>query len=358
MPSRSLFVPANHMLVLYCVLYAVGDLLRAFWFESDSSDDAQAISVIFFLLALWLTANAVLYYRAFLDEMDAAAEMEQDGAGGRNARSGTHCIEGTGVSMALAEAAANGAVGIATGTAPSDVDLAMAPSASDSRSSSEPSRQGSRRAAVGWGSGWRGTWQRWTFYLNTEAGIAYALNILGSLGYVVSSLISMFLTVNSVGTARQIDKASLFLDCINMVVFIIDGVLFFHVWWKENAATTFKGKMRSVYFWGNLCNTLSSIAYLCFVAWSLRQRYRLEEDERARHLPPTDHGRWYDDELIDVTFRQRSLYFAADLVYLVYALLLEIGWWWEHEETDQLQSRLDAASKRKEAQQQQDNGIA
>jgi len=51
------------MLLLYCILYAIGDMLRAFWFENDQSDDAVGINAIFFVLAVWLVINACVYYK-------------------------------------------------------------------------------------------------------------------------------------------------------------------------------------------------------------------------------------------------------------------------------------------------------
>ena len=59
----SLFVPANHMLVLYSSLYLVGDFLRAFFYKADDSADAVGISVLFFFLSIWLVLNSIIYYK-------------------------------------------------------------------------------------------------------------------------------------------------------------------------------------------------------------------------------------------------------------------------------------------------------
>jgi len=336
MASSSLFVTANHMLLLYCILYAIGDLLRAFWFESDQSDDAVGISAIFFVLSIWLVINSIIYYKAFLDEMDES-HGRRSAAGARS----TPHIEGTGVSSALAEAAANGAIGLHAGPI-SDADITL----EDARTGVRRSSSGDDSLSYGSGSGWSRTYRRWTRYLFTEVGIAYFLNIVGSVGYVISSLISLFLTVNTIGTAREVDRASLYLDAVNMAVFIVDAGLFAHVWWRENEETTFRGKIKSIYFWANLCNTVNSVAYFIFISWSLRQRYRLAEEERLYH-PDDTKGVWYEDQLIGVTFDQRSMYLCADLVYLIYAVLLELGWSWEHN------SAVALAAQQRQSQQQQ-----
>jgi hypothetical protein len=258
--SRSLFIPANHMLLLYCILYAIGDLLRAFWFESDQSDDAVGISVIFFVLSIWLVINSILYYAAFIDEMEYRSHQISNTPNNSNVSMDNHLmrpvspsirIEGSGVSIALAEAAANGAVGLTSGNnnIPSDSENIILDDARiGTRNDSAGGYGSSDRATEDTGFNFTRIYRRWTFYLHTEVGLAYFLNIIGSVGYVVSSLISMFLTVNSIGTAREVDRASLYLDTINMLIFIIDAFLFAHVWWRENEETTIKGKMKSVYF--------------------------------------------------------------------------------------------------------------
>jgi hypothetical protein len=398
------------MLSLYCVLYALGDLLRARWFARDATPDAVGVSVGFFVLSLWLVANSIVYYRAFLDEMDEAADaaaaaaetteaepnaggaavtIDQEAqvspaastmdAGGQRNRLGsmtgedarTNHIEGTGVSFALAAAAAEGA--LTAGFSPSNDDScsnsveagsdpttttssadATGSASAVSVSVTEPSARpfGPRRR---WGEGLRGTWRRWTFHLRSEVGLAYFLNIVGSVGYVVSSLITLFLTVEQIGSARQIDRASLALDCVNMLLFSVDGVLFFHVWWRENPAQTFRGKMRSVYFWANLANTASSVAYFAFVVWALRQRFRLAEEEAAHAQQQDKAGSssWYNTELVHVQSRQRSLYFGADVVYLLYAALLELGWSREHGQQEHQKQHLDANASGPKLQQQQ-----
>ncbi len=39
--------------------------------------------------------------------------------------------------------------------------------------------------------------------------------------------LSLSLLLSQLGTARQVDRASLYLDAVNMAVFIIDAILFF-----------------------------------------------------------------------------------------------------------------------------------
>jgi hypothetical protein len=74
------------------------------------------------------------------------------------------------------------------------------------------------------------------------------------------------------------------------------------------------------------------VAYFAFIVWSLQQRYILADEEPA-HAKPGENPHettWYDDQLVHVSFKQRTMYFAADLIYLAYALMLEWGWSWEH----------------------------
>lgn len=71
--------------------------------------------------------------------------------------------------------------------------------------------------------------------------------------------------------------------------------------------------------------TFSSIGYFAFVVYALNARYVLQ-DEESRHLAAGDRG-WYDAQIIEVNFRQRTMYFVADVVYLMYAIMLEIGWY-------------------------------
>jgi hypothetical protein len=300
--------------------------------------------------------------------MDAGGRRNRLGSmTGEDAR--TNHIEGTGVSFALAAAAAEGA--LTAGFSPSSDSCSNSVEAGSDPNSTSSSSAARNESAVAvsvaeqqshfgprrWGDGLRATWRRWTFHLRSEVGLAYFLNIVGSVGYVVSSLITLFLTVEQIGSARQIDRASLALDCINMLLFSVDGFLFFHVWWRENPAPTFRGKVRSVYFWANLANTASSVAYFAFVIWALRQRFRLAEEEaalQAQQQGKAGSSSWYDAELVHVKSRQRSLYFGADVVYLLYAALLELGWSREHgQQAAQQQKQRDDASDSKLQQQQQ-----
>lgn len=165
----SLFVVANHMLVLYSLLYLIGDFLRAFFYRSDSSSDAVGISVLFFFLSIWLFLNSIIYFRAFMHELETYST------------SGGSSVEGTGVASANTEMTVGGG----------DQQITSA------QSKNETTMQ---------------IWKRWTYYLRTEVGLAYFLNIVGSAGYVLSSLISMFLTMGTTFGARDVDRASLFLD--------------------------------------------------------------------------------------------------------------------------------------------------
>jgi hypothetical protein len=134
--AMSLFVLSNHMLVIYCVVYLIGDFLRAFFYRSDTSSDAVGISVLFFFLSIWLVLNSLIYYKAFLQE------MESYHTGGAVA-----AVEGTGVSSANAEFA-NG-----------------------ERSEGPITTAQSKNETFGQ------AYKRWTYYLKTEVGIAYFLNI-------------------------------------------------------------------------------------------------------------------------------------------------------------------------------------
>jgi hypothetical protein len=140
-------------------------------------------------------------------------------------------------------------------------------------------------------------------------------------------MISLFLSIGTTYSARDVDKASLFLDSVNMLIFVVDGFLFYRVWWRESDQPTVSKKCANVYMCANLCNMASSLAYFSFIVWSLNARFELGREE-AKHVAAGELD-WYDRELIDVTFKQRTMYFMADAVYLVYALLLELGWYSE-----------------------------
>ena len=327
------------MLVVYCIFYLMGDFLRAFFYPSDNSSDAVGISVLFFFLSLWLLVNSIVYYRAFLEEMDIFHS-----SGG----SMSHLVDGYGITSAHSEL--NRKLSLATDSrpttpttrqttsttptsrpAPSPTVESIQSTTSDSitrmdgdnaSAESTPTVLLPRLSQLHPKLSWKQTYHRWTRYLNTEVGIAYFLNFVGSLGYVISSVISLFLTLGTTYDARQIDKASLFIDSINMVVFIIDGALFWHVWWLE-AGQEHRSKMLcSLHNWSNFLNTSSSVAYFAFIIYALNARYQLEREEWV-HLAAGD-THWYDRQLIDVTFKQRTMYFAADIIYLIYAIMLEI----------------------------------
>ena len=134
----SLFVVANHMLVIYSFLYVIGDFLRAFFYRSDESSDAVGISVLFFFLSIWLVLNSLIYYKAFLQEMESYT------ISGHSTSHGA----GTGVSSANAEVSAGGS---------SDQ-----PPTTSAKSENETFDQACKR---------------WTYYLRTEVGLAYFLNI-------------------------------------------------------------------------------------------------------------------------------------------------------------------------------------
>ena len=72
------------------------------------------------------------------------------------------------------------------------------------------------------------------------------------------------------------------------------------------------------------------MCYLGFIVWTLRAHYVLEDEEGA-HLAVGD-PEWFDREMRGVSRKQRTMYLAADIIYLVYALLLEYGWRTEHKE--------------------------
>lgn len=126
---------------------------------------------------------------------------------------------------------------------------------------------------------------------------------VGSLGYFLSSLVSLFTSIGTTDGSREIDRASLFLDAINMMVFIVDGMLFWRLWWKESEEElTWKQKCVSIHSIANACNTFSSVAYLAFVIYALDARYKLQAQE-AEHVAKGDKN-WYDESIIDVVFKQ------------------------------------------------------
>lgn len=91
----------------------------------------------------------------------------------------------------------------------------------------------------------------------------------------------------------------------------------------------------------NLCNTASSVCYVAFIAWTLQRRRELAAAEPAH----SDEDGWYDSQLRDVTRRQRAMYFASDVVYLLYSVLLELGW------------RREKGAKKRDQTQTQTQGI-
>jgi len=64
------------------------------------------------------------------------------------------------------------------------------------------------------------------------------------------------------------------------------------------------------------------VFYLASIAWALHRRRALSATSLAR---PRDDA-WYDEQLNQVIHTTRSLFFASDLVYLLYSILIEIGW--------------------------------
>lgn len=190
----------------------------------------------------------MLYYSAFLDEMDAFGARAGGAAGGaRSAAISAVPVEGTGIVSTTARVVAEIERSRSRSvTTPSSGGEARSPSTVASRNgaavdtaAADCDSDAESFAAV---------WHRWTRFLSTEVGIAYALNIVGSLGYVASSTVSVFVTVEAADAARSVDRAALWIDLANMIVFSVDGILFFRVWWKENDQTTGIGKMKSVYF--------------------------------------------------------------------------------------------------------------
>lgn len=256
----SSFILANHMLLLYSLLYCIGDFLRAFIYNSSSSSSAAGVglAITFFVLSVWLLLNALIYFKAFLEEMELlrSSSSSKHVATVREDSESPGPIEGTGVLSTNAEIANGGLGGVDGGSEPPP------PLSSKDRSTD---------------SSFASAYRRWSYYLHTRVGLAYFLNIIGSLGYMVSSLISLFLSFSSGFSSREIDKASLFLDCVNMSCFLVDGVLFWRVWWREaeEQYPTLKGKCGNVYMWANACNTLSSAGYWAIVAWSVREKLRV-----------------------------------------------------------------------------------
>lgn len=150
------------MLIVYSLAYLVGDFLRAFFYRSDTSDDAIGISVMFFFLSIWLVLDAFIYYQAFLDDMQLL-------------HSGSNLdlmVEGTGLTSTQR---LDSEVGIHSD---SEVIQADQPeqttqTANNNNTNRPPHPHiGLRKEET-----FMQIYKRWTFYLNTEVGMAYFLNI-------------------------------------------------------------------------------------------------------------------------------------------------------------------------------------
>jgi len=139
-------------------------------------------------------------------------------------------------------------------------------------------------------------------------------------------------------------------------VFVIDAFLFLHLCVMEMRSgqpqpniSAVPGTGRGVqfasrtvcrpataYLAANICNVLASIGYLTFNAYALYLRYQIESTEPSALIAlgqePAD---WYFVHLRAVTRQQRAMFFAADLLYLGCALLLEWAWYHEEVETEE-----------------------
>ena len=267
------------------------------------------MSIVFWLLSIVLLLNSLLYYKAFVQEMEHKARLTS---------SATSRSDSVGES-----------VGMELGAPPSDGEAARSDSTSDV---AHPTCTDSLR--------------RWRYWLHTEAGVAYFLNIVGSFGYLVSSTLALFLATEAVQTAREIDRATLWLDAFNMLIFIVDAALFWRVYKQETEemalhsgsdgrADADSNSGRCVYHSANFFNLSSSVCYLVFICWTLQRHYALDGADAA-HIRGGD-PQWHEREIASVTRTQRSMYLAADLIYLLYAILLEVGWNNDHENKKQQQ---------------------
>lgn len=282
--AMALFAFANHTLLFYSIVYCAGDAVGAFFYEGDSRQQQLALAWLFFGLAIFLIANSLIYYRAFVVDMDAFRTENYAGP-----------FAGTGVSSAHLE-----------------IDK------SDDDDEEEVDGGVTRR---------RHPRKGWMHYLKTEAGISYFLNIsttsverdsrtrwtqrckmnsplscccvfrvsVGSCGYLVSTLINLSVALGSGTTSRRVDRAALLVELVNMLIFTIDGGLYWHVWVKEAEVRGGRARFMSMYNWANLFNTLNSAAYLAFVVWVICDRFRIASDEQA-HVDAGDHD-WYNDQV-------------------------------------------------------------
>ena len=150
--------------------------------QEDTSHTTMGVSVLFFVLSVFLLLNSVLYYRAFMQEQE-----EDEFARKLNAHSpdSSHSDNGSSDGGGGGDGVGAGEVDVTVGAA-----AALDSTADGSSSGSGDGAEGAGGPGTGTGSvhlapsdssdGERASPtlpRKWTFYLNTEAGWAYFLNI-------------------------------------------------------------------------------------------------------------------------------------------------------------------------------------
>jgi hypothetical protein len=146
------------MLLIYCLLYAVGDFLRALFYKSDTSTNAVGLAVYFWLLSIWLVIDAVVYYKAFMIEQQTLQPDRLPVAASRNSS------DSAGTELSAIQPSIESSE-LRTHT-PENIAQVQEANPSPSRKPIHSS-----------GGGDPEPYHKWTYWLNTTGGLAYFLNI-------------------------------------------------------------------------------------------------------------------------------------------------------------------------------------
>ena len=205
-----------------------------------------------------------------------------------------------------------------------------------------------------------------TFYLASLPGAAEVLNLVGTLLYLLSSLIP--LTLSSINffhlppltepVEAALDELQYALDALAMTLYVVGSLLYLHLWRRAHAALTpmprggmgvgvgavgrgvggmVVGYLLDTELWANVWNVAGSVCYAVSVYYGLAIRVHAAEMERMRGggregmEGVVSEGVVAADDLSDLSEWQRALYgltlnqkvlmSMGDLVYMISALL-------------------------------------
>lgn len=158
--------------------------------------------------------------------------------------------------------------------------------------------------------------------IDSRLGVtAYMANILGSVGYVVSSCITIQYNDNVIHKVYS-DIATNYIDTINMLCFCISAFIFVYIWILDESTCT-KAMPLDQTIVSNVCDTIASTLCIIVLLYGLITRVYLQQHTTINNKQSAYD---YQGEIRYVGTKQHRYYVVSDIIYVISTVALLVDY--------------------------------